>query len=79
MSTPARRPEPLAFELPPVAQAERLDIFAALERYLRLMTTATTPIVQHVAAVLANHTLNRLHELETEGDLDQWNRTSGSL
>lgn len=73
MNAPARTPEPLAFELPPVAQAERLAIFAALERYLLLLTSDTTPIVQHVAAVLANHKLNRLHELETEGDLQLWN------
>ena len=73
MNTPERHPEPLAFELPPVAQAERLDIFAALERYLSLLTSNTTPIVQHVAAVLANHKLNRLHELETEGDIHLWN------
>ncbi|OFW08033.1 MAG: hypothetical protein A3H96_21790 [Acidobacteria bacterium RIFCSPLOWO2_02_FULL_67_36] len=72
MNTPARQPEPLAFELPPVAQAERLEIFAALERYLCLLTSDTTPIVQHVAAVLSNHALNQLHQLETEGDLDRW-------
>jgi len=51
---------------PSVLEAERSDIIRDLERYLALLTSDTaTPIVKHIAAVLANDRLDHLHELDT--------------
>lgn len=55
---------------PSALEAERADIIADLERYLALMTSdTTTPIVQEIAAVLADERLCHLHELDTADDL----------
>jgi hypothetical protein len=61
---------------PSVLEAERADIINDLERYLALLTSDTaTPIVQDIAAVLANDRLTHLHELETADELREFATT----
>lgn len=56
-------------DLPSVLEAERADIISDLERYFAMLTSVSaTPIVQEIAAVLADDRLTQLHRLDTATD-----------